>query len=142
VEFDLQPGDELFVGSAAPHQVTTLEPALALSGNYRFNHFGQLSKLQEKEIHAKAKGKEFHVDENLDDKARARLTIMKDVSDVVEDALKAKDFRRSGWTSLWSNGHRPQSRQATAVEDLDDEDIVRDVVMVISDPSLLQVQTQ
>eukprot|EP00929_Paragymnodinium_shiwhaense_P059102 TRINITY_DN29583_c0_g1_i1.p1 TRINITY_DN29583_c0_g1~~TRINITY_DN29583_c0_g1_i1.p1 ORF type:complete len:374 (+),score=92.80 TRINITY_DN29583_c0_g1_i1:79-1200(+) len=37
VEFIMSSGDELFVPSGTPHQVTTLEPSVAMTANYRFS---------------------------------------------------------------------------------------------------------
>jgi len=42
VEVEMGSGDELFVPSSIPHQITTLTPSIAVSANFRFSKLGEM----------------------------------------------------------------------------------------------------
>jgi hypothetical protein len=104
VEVEMHPGDEVFVPSGLPHQVSTLEPSLAISGNFRFTSFtGHLTEEKVQPLIKEAGMASLKTSETSE-----TSEILGDVRAVAHVIIDRDDFDLAKWQRL-ERKHKPWS---------------------------------
>lgn len=131
VEVEVNAGEELFVGSAVPHQVETVEPALAISKNYRFSNFAWMTSAR---LHSLAEAVGQPSAQICYD-ACDDITTFDDEAAGMWGSMDAGSSTAMRFRDLWRRGVRPVTRREGAVPEMVEE-LVRDVMLAWSDPSI------
>eukprot|EP00747_Dinoflagellata_sp_TGD_P070805 gnl/TRDRNA2_/TRDRNA2_156754_c0_seq1.p1 gnl/TRDRNA2_/TRDRNA2_156754_c0~~gnl/TRDRNA2_/TRDRNA2_156754_c0_seq1.p1 ORF type:complete len:509 (-),score=40.81 gnl/TRDRNA2_/TRDRNA2_156754_c0_seq1:135-1661(-) len=102
VDVELQAGEEIFVPSGIPHQLTTLEPSVALSANYRFSAMHDEVNPEQVKRLAQLMGIDFGLDYSgkigdIEDVRNAILNHTKDTFDVGKWRKYYHEHHASGW---------------------------------------------
>eukprot|EP00928_Gymnodinium_smaydae_P042138 TRINITY_DN28419_c0_g1_i1.p1 TRINITY_DN28419_c0_g1~~TRINITY_DN28419_c0_g1_i1.p1 ORF type:complete len:507 (+),score=28.92 TRINITY_DN28419_c0_g1_i1:67-1587(+) len=123
VEVDIKAGEEIFIGSAVPHEVDTIKPSVATSRNYRFTNWGVMTERQAQAITTATLSK--------DSKENGPIIDIDDVIDMEHYAATGEQSKR--WRELWKAG--VHSKTVTTLPS-DSNSLVADVLLAWSDPSI------
>lgn len=140
VSLELQAGDELFIASGTPHQVSTQESALSSTTNYRFDTMGFEGydlRVTATQLLSLIQGlpEADKVDPALTDalwkatlhKARGGVRLIR----LADDIVSHTPFNRRLWEGVWWNGHRPVTN--VGIPPGEDADLVKEVLLSLQD---------